>query len=171
MTSMKWALTAFFLSLLVLMACSSRRVEPAAAAPPPAPAPPATVTTPAPPVEQVEIVKGEPPATSELALMMRAMADFTDSTRARVVAGRELLPFPVQFNGLRTAEATPGMVESYTFDPYAKAWQHHLNGLYQAEPAERAGVFNSLVGTCAACHGHMCPGPLVRINKMGLPQE
>lgn len=171
MTSMKWALAAFFFSLLVLLACSGRKTT-TTATPAEAPAPPAASTpAAAPPTPQVEIVKGEPPATSELALMMRAMADFTDSTRKRIVAGHELLPFPAEFNDLRTAEATPGMVDRNTFDPYAQAWQYHLNALYEAGPAERAGIFNSLVGTCAACHGHMCPGPLVRINKMGLPQE
>ncbi|MBP8822861.1 MAG: hypothetical protein KBH07_04395 [Flavobacteriales bacterium] len=171
MTSMKWAQLAFSLILLVLLACSSRRAGPAVTAATQEPVPTETVAPPAaPPREQVEIVKGNPLATSELALMMRAMADFTDTTRKRLAAGGELLPFPTQFNNLRTAEATPGMVDRSTFDPYAQAWQYHLNALYQAPEAERVGVFNALVGTCAACHGHMCPGPLVRINKMGLPQ-
>lgn len=102
---------------------------------------------------------------------MRAMADYTDSTRRHLAEGADLLPFPTRFSTLRTAEATPGMVERTTFDPYAQAWQYHLNRLYEVPQPERIGVFNALVSTCAACHGQMCPGPLVRIQKMGLPEQ
>ncbi|HRN35626.1 MAG TPA: hypothetical protein PLV70_10805 [Flavobacteriales bacterium] len=127
----------------------------------------ATASTPAP--EKVNIVKGEEPATSELALLMREMVVFADSTRLRVAQGRDLLPFPEQFLRLKTAEATPGMKDAQVFDPFAHAWQYHLEALYKAPQPERAGVFNTLVQTCAGCHTTMCPGPLVKINKLSLP--
>ncbi len=119
----------------------------------------------------MQIVVPEPLETSELALMMREMTLFTDSTRSRLQQGRDLLPFPSSFKGLKTAEPTPGMVERSTFNPYADAWLYHLDALYAAKPAGRAEVFNTLVQTCAACHGQMCPGPLVRINKLKLPEQ
>lgn len=134
------------------VACSGR--QPEAKATPPA---------------HVQIVKGEPPAASELALLMREMTAFTDSTGKRLIAGEDLLPFPEQFKALKTAGATPGMVEHSTFDPYADAWLHHLNALYTGPAEERADVFNTLVNTCAGCHGQMCPGPLARIRKLAIP--
>lgn len=144
--------------LAVLHACSARKAEVA-------------VAEPAPAAQPVQILVGDPPETSELAMMMRGMVIFTDSTGKRLSAGGELLPFPVQFRALRTAEATPGMVDHKTFDPYAQAWLYHLDQLYTVPAAERTGVFNTLVQTCAACHTTMCPGPLVRINKMKLPEQ
>jgi hypothetical protein len=163
-------------ALALLVACAGSRTGTSATRPVENVPPAATVETPIPPfppdttpMEQVFIVKGEPPATSELALMMRRMADFTDSTGKRVAAQGALLPFPEAFRGLRSAKATPDMVDPKSFDPYAQAWLVHLDRLYTVPDAERPGVFNTLVQTCAACHGNMCPGPLVRINKMKIP--
>lgn len=153
----------------LLLACSGRRAEatapnPTAEAPPPPPPP--LVADPS----AVTIVKGEPPATSELALMMREMAAFTDSTRDRLITGGALLPFPSSFRNMAQAEPTPNMVDHRTFDPYAKAWLVHLDRLYAASMEQRTGVFNTLVATCEACHTNMCPGPLVRIKKLHIPE-
>lgn len=144
--------------LAVLHACSAR--QPAATA----------TTAPDAPPPAVRIVVGEPPATSELALMMREMATFADSTAKRLLEDRDLPPYPDRFKGLKTAGSTPGMVQKNTFDPYADAWLHHLDRLYAVASDERVEVYNDLVSTCAACHTTMCPGPLVRINKMKLPE-
>lgn len=141
---------------LVLAACHNRKQEAATTA---APAP------------TVRIVPGQAPQASELAMMMRAMTAFADSTRLRIAQGRELPPFPDQFRKLMTAEATPGMKDPKAFDPFAHAWLYHLDALYKAPETERTGVFNTLVQTCAGCHTTMCPGPLVKIKKLGLPAK
>jgi hypothetical protein len=165
--------------VLALYACSSRQPEAnaavaaAVAEPHPAPTytpPPPPPPTP-PPAPEVRIVKGEAPTPSPMALMMRQMADFADSTRGRLAQGKDLLPFPGHFKQLREQEPTPGMVDHKTFDPYAQAWLIHLDRLYTVPAKERTEVFNTLVVTCAACHSTMCPGPLVRINKMKLPEQ
>jgi cytochrome c553 len=141
---------------ILLHACTSRMAE---AAPAPTPA------------ESVRVVKGDPPPTSQLALLMRDMTAFADSTGKLVSAGKELPVYPVRFKAIMTAEATPGMVEHRTFDPYAQAWLGQLDALYAAPASERNEVFNSLVQTCAACHGQMCPGPLVRIKKLTIQEN
>lgn len=116
-------------------------------------------------------MKGEPPPTSELAQLMRAMTAFADTTGKRINGGGELPPFPEPFRKLKTAEATPGMVDHRVFDPFAQAWLHQLDSLYTTPKAGRAEVFNDLVQTCAGCHGQMCPGPLVRIKKLSITEE
>ena len=140
---------------LLLCACSSRMPE---TAPPAAPA-------------AVRYVPGAEPEPSPLARLMRGMTTFTDSTGKRLSKGDELLAFPSDFKDLLTAEPTPGMVDRRTFDPYAQAWLHQLDSLYTTAPANRTEVYNALVGTCAACHGNMCPGPLSRIKKLSIPEE
>ena len=141
-------------SVILLHACSSRIAKAA-----PAPAP----------VETVRIVKGDPPPASQLALLMRDMTAFADSTGKRISAGKELPSYPERFKSIMTSEATPGMVHHRTFDPYAQAWLAQLDQLYAAPAEEHAEIFNSMVQTCAACHGQMCPGPLVRIKKLSIP--
>ena len=144
-------------TLILLHACTSRKPEVVAAVPAEAPS------------ETVRIVKAEPLATSELALLMREMTAFADSTGKRLASDKDLLPFPEHFKTLKTAAATPGMVERRTFDPYAHGWLYQLDQLYTVPTAERTGVFNALINGCAACHGQMCPGPLVRIKKLSIP--
>jgi hypothetical protein len=172
MSSALFIKTGFFTILLLLLACSVRKEQAVAAAPPQEPSQPAVApASPPPATEEVRIVPGEAPTPSELAMLMREMALFADSTGKRIMSGKPLLPFPEQFRKLTTATPTPGMVDHRNFDPYAMAWLHHLDQLYKVPQEEQTGVFNTLVQTCAACHGQMCPGPLVRIRKMVLPDK
>lgn len=113
-------------------------------------------------------VAGPEATASDLARMMRDMTAFADSTNARLQAGRDLPPYPAAFKGMLTATPTPGMVDHRTFDPFAFAFLHQLDSLYSTPVEHRAEVFNAVVAGCAACHGQVCPGPLVRINKLYL---
>lgn len=108
---------------------------------------------------------------SELAQMMREMAAFADSTKARLGRGAELPPYPEKFKTMVVAESTPGMVDHTVFDPFAFAWLRQLDTLYQVPAARRDEAYNGLVQHCASCHGTVCPGPLVRIKKMYRPIE
>ncbi len=108
---------------------------------------------------------------SELALLMREMTAFTDSTRKRLERGEGLLPYPAAFAAMRTAEPTDGKldIERTTFDAFADHYMAQLKALYDAPAAERTATFNATVQACANCHTVACPGPLVRIKKMYAP--
>lgn len=103
---------------------------------------------------------------SPLAQLMRDMTAFADSTKQHLSRGEELLPFPTAFKDMVTAESTPGMVDHRTFDPFAFSYLHQLDSLYKVVPAQRQQAFDELIQYCAACHGQVCPGPLVRIKKL-----
>lgn len=107
---------------------------------------------------------------SELAWLMLEMSTFMDSTRARLGHDQELLPFPSDFQRMLTAESTPGMVDHRSYDPFAFAFLHRIDTLYKAPRAQRQALFNDVVEGCASCHQVVCPGPLVRIEKMYLPR-
>ena len=109
---------------------------------------------------------GDDHQVSPLAQLMREMVAYTDSTGKHLSAGGALPPYPVAFKGILTAEATPGMMDHATFDPFAFAWLQQLDSLYKTPVADRSEVFNGLVQRCANCHGEVCPGPLDRINKL-----
>ena len=106
---------------------------------------------------------------SPLAQLMRDMTAFADSTRSRLMRGEELLPYPAHFKDMITLESTPGMVDHRTYDPFAFSYLHQLDSLYKVVPAQRDQAFDELVQYCSACHGQVCPGPLVRINKLRMP--
>lgn len=106
---------------------------------------------------------------SPLAQLMRDMTAFADSTKSRLTRGEDLLPYPERFKDMLTAEPTPGMVDHRTFDPFAFSYLHQLDSLYTVIPEDRQAAFDELVQYCAACHGQVCPGPLVRIKKLRMP--
>lgn len=107
---------------------------------------------------------------SELAQLMRDMTAFADSTKSRLARGEDLLPYPADFARMTTAVPTPGMVDHRTFDPFAFAYLKQLDSLYKVPVAQREQAYDELIQYCAACHGQVCPGPLVRIKKLRMPQ-
>jgi hypothetical protein len=106
---------------------------------------------------------------SPLAQLMRDMTAFADSTKQRLLREDELLPYPANFKDMITAESTPGMVDRRTYDPFAFSYLHQLDSLYKVVPAQRQQAFDELIQYCTACHGQVCPGPLVRIKKLRMP--
>ena len=106
---------------------------------------------------------------SPLAQLMRDMTSFADSTKQRLLRGEDLLPYPASFQDMITAESTPGMVDHRTFDPFAFSYLQQLDSLYKVVPAQREQAFDELIQYCTACHGQVCPGPLVRIKKLRMP--
>jgi hypothetical protein len=108
---------------------------------------------------------------SPLAQLMRDMTAFADSTKQHLFRGEGLLPYPATFKNMLAAECTPGMVDHRTYDPFAFSYLHQLDSLYKVVPAQRQQAFDELVQYCAACHGQVCPGPLVRINKLRMPVD
>lgn len=108
---------------------------------------------------------------SPLAQLMRDMTLFADSTKHRLLRGEDLLPYPSAFKDMITAESTPGMVDHRTYDPFAFSYLHQLDTLYKVPVEQRQAAYDELIAHCTACHGQVCPGPLVRINKLKLPDS
>lgn len=110
---------------------------------------------------------------SELALLMREMTAFTDSTRLRLGRGEELLPYPAHFDRMYTATPTDGKldIDRSTFDAFAGNYLTQLKSLYDAPGSDRDHLFNGTVQACANCHATACPGPLVRIKKLYVPMD
>jgi len=118
---------------------------------------------------QPSIAELEDHKVSPLAQLMRDMTTFADSTKQRLLRGEELLPYPATFKDMVTVESTPGMVDHRTFDPFAFSYLRQLDSLYKVVPGQRQQAFDELIQYCTACHGQVCPGPLVRIKKLRMP--
>jgi hypothetical protein len=99
------------------------------------------------------------------------MTVFADTTKQRLMRGEDLLPYPANFNDMLTIESTPGMVDHRTYDPFAFSYLHQLDSLYKVPVIDRQQAYEGLIAHCTACHGQVCPGPLVRIKKLHMPGQ
>lgn len=118
-------------------------------------------------VAQAPVQQGLKPP-SELALLMRSMVAFSDSTKSRIERGDELLPFPAEFKAIHTATPTDGQIDMdrATYDQFADHYLAQVDALYASEKSDRDRIFNGTLGACVNCHSVVCPGPMARIKKM-----
>ena len=110
-----------------------------------------------------------PNGDSELALLMREMADWTDSCKAAITSGREVPAAPANLKTLHTAKRTDPNIDEKIFSSMASLYQSRVTDFQTATDANRAQLFNAMVQGCISCHENFCHGPLVRINKMMIP--
>lgn len=110
-----------------------------------------------------------PNGDSELALLMREMADWTDSCKAAITSGREVPAAPANLKTLHTAKRTDPNIDEKIFSSMASLYQSRVTDFQAATDANRVQLFNAMVQGCISCHENFCHGPLVRINKMMIP--
>jgi len=110
-----------------------------------------------------------PNGDSELALLMREMFDDGKRIRQSVLEGDR--PVLVKkFKEIHTAEATePEKAASEAYKMYADAYLNALEMLESSDEENLASSYGAMIQSCVNCHQQMCPGPLVRINKLKLP--
>lgn len=113
-----------------------------------------------------------PNGDSELALLMRKLANWNDSTKAlfvkdSVLTSAQLTP-PSDYNTIFTAKKTDPSIDQELFTSLARHYASQVEQ-FRTSPSDRATQvknFNSMVNACVSCHENFCGGPLKRINKM-----
>ena len=110
-----------------------------------------------------------PNGDSELALLMRDMEVEARLMKSEIVEGHK--PAVKNFfKEIHTAEATePEKVASEAYRMYASAYHNALGMLDESEKADVPVAYTAMVESCMNCHREMCPGPMVRIKKLYLP--
>ncbi len=116
------------------------------------------------------LLKIKPP--SELALLMRDMVAHVDSSKARMQRSAEPLPYPERFERIFTATPTDGElpIDRFSFTAFADGYLKQVRSFHDSALEDRRLTFNAMVDACAACHSSACPGPLVKIRKMYVPE-
>jgi hypothetical protein len=107
-----------------------------------------------------------PNGDSELAILMREMANWTDSCKAAILSDRPVPEAPEHLSSLTTAKRTDETIDAALFNSLATLYQGQVVAFNNATADNRKALFNSMVAACAGCHKNFCQGPLVRINKM-----
>lgn len=104
---------------------------------------------------------------SELTLLMRDMYDYYDSLKVNIENGD--IPENIkEFHTVHSAISTePAKAKSDLYQAMATVYKesadrlkNHKNDIPQA--------FNLMVDNCMNCHQQMCPGPMVKIEKLYL---
>jgi hypothetical protein len=106
-----------------------------------------------------------PNGDSELAILMREMADWMDSCKVAVAANRNPPGVPESFKALMTAKRTDPNIDESTYQSMAHLFEtkaSNFDTYFDGDPY----TFNEVVDACVSCHKVFCQGPLVRINKM-----
>jgi hypothetical protein len=107
-----------------------------------------------------------PNGDSELALLMRDMYDEALSVKKQIKNGEDI-EITLNHEDILTAHATePEKANSAEFKAFAKSYLQTIENIKLSSPEERLDHYNSMVTNCIACHQTLCPGPLVRINKL-----
>ncbi|MCW5908282.1 MAG: hypothetical protein KIS94_10505 [Chitinophagales bacterium] len=106
-----------------------------------------------------------PEKISPMAKLMRDMLKFVKEERVQIEAGKEPLPFPKNFERIKTAKVTPGKKPAKDHEQYLTSFLTELNAYYKAKDInERKQSLNILINTCIACHEEECPGPIQTIK-------
>jgi hypothetical protein len=110
-----------------------------------------------------------PNGDSELALLMRELAAFTDSVKQDILNNREPRPQPVNLSTILTAKKTDEQIDKSVYDPLARAYIANVEFFYTSKPEDRVENYNIMVSTCISCHENFCGGPIKRIQKLFIP--
>ena len=107
-----------------------------------------------------------PNGDSELALLMRDMAELSEANAIALREGKELAPYKGEFTAMKNAERTMHDFDEHFFQSMSDNYLNSLQKLYEAHPEDRVQLHNNMIESCQACHNQICPGPLKRIDKM-----
>ena len=111
-----------------------------------------------------------PNGDSELALLMREMYEDGLRMKREVMSGEkpEVLK---KFEKIHHAVATePDKVSTERYRLYADAYLNAMRMLESSSMPELETAYSAVVESCLNCHRAVCPGPMVRIKKLKLPE-
>lgn len=112
-----------------------------------------------------------PNGDSELAILMREMANWTDSAKAALQNGKAIPASPASFNTILYAKRTDPDIDETVFNPHANLYLAQVEQFKNAGKDDQVRFYNSMVNACVSCHENFCGGPLKRINKMFLAEK
>ncbi|MBL7765343.1 MAG: hypothetical protein JNJ58_04575 [Chitinophagaceae bacterium] len=109
----------------------------------------------------------DPNEVKPMALMMRTMANYCDSMRLEIKAGKKVDSIRYPLMPFWTAEPTDSSVLETLFFDNAKIIESAWHAL-MTDTAHQAARYTAVVDACVHCHQSYCSGPLRRIKKLPL---
>lgn len=107
-----------------------------------------------------------PNGDSELTIFMRSMYDDLHKIKLQIAEGdAELLNLDHE-KILTTLSTEPEKISSKEYQAFAQSYLNAQTKMNAADESIRKDVYISLVKNCVSCHQSLCPGPIVKINKL-----
>ncbi len=109
----------------------------------------------------------DPNDVKPMAQMMRAMANYCDTMRVHINAGKQVdsLQFPLM--PFWTVEPTDKSVLEPLFYNNAKQFAAAYRQL-MSDTTQQRESYTAVINSCINCHSSFCSGPLKRIRKLTL---
>lgn len=108
---------------------------------------------------------------SEMTLLMREMYDEGMKIKKQILKG-EKPEVSIRVQEMRTAKSTdPEVAKSEMFNIFAKSYLAATEALASAEPENVETAYGIMVMSCMNCHKQLCPGPMVKIQKLYLQNK
>ncbi|MFK7758199.1 MAG: hypothetical protein AB8B53_14815 [Flavobacteriales bacterium] len=102
---------------------------------------------------------------SELTLLMRQMYEDAITVKQAILANNPLVL--LNHEAVLTAQSTqPEKAQSELYQTFVSDYLTKLKLLNKAESLEQKVAFSNVVKSCINCHSSLCPGPLVKIDKL-----
>lgn len=111
-----------------------------------------------------------PNGDSELSALMRAMQSDLRAARDAVLRGKAPQPMLERHARIRCTWPTNPDIRTGEFDALAQSYLLAIENLQTAEPADRKDAYAAVVNDCVTCHRSNCPGPIVAIEALRLPE-
>lgn len=143
-----------FVSLCVLIACSGSN---------------ATKATAADDESCIKPVK-DPNDVKPMALMMRTMADYCDSMRLEINAGKAVDSVKYPLMPFWTVEPTDSNVLETLFFSNAHQFAATYRQLMSSSENQKEN-YTAVINQCVHCHSSYCSGPLRRIKTLTLDYQ
>ena len=120
-------------------------------------------------LQKQETAALNPNGDSELALLMRAMADEFTAVKKVIEEGGEIGHIS-DFKSIYTAIPTKESMKDNGFQAFAQAFLQSVDELENSEKTQRSEAYKGVVNACMNCHEASCHGPMRRIEKMYIPE-
>jgi thioredoxin-related protein len=109
----------------------------------------------------------DPNNPKPMALMMRTMANYCDSMRLELNAGKRVDSIKYPLMPFWTAEPTDSSNLIDLFYDNAKQFEAAYRKLMMSQSNQKEN-YSLVIQSCQNCHHSFCSGPLKRINKLTL---
>ena len=117
------------------------------------------------PEPEIKQASLNPNGDSELALLMRQMADELTALKENIETEVDMSKIS-DYKTIHTATPTKVSMKEKGYQSYATAFLISLENLENSTPENRVETYNEVINACVNCHEVTCHGPLRRIEKM-----
>ena len=113
--------------------------------------------------EKEALVMYEP---SELATLMLEMYDANQNWKEEILKGNIPSSFPEKFKSMQGAESVNESTDGEFYNSMTDAYLKSIDDLTSATSENAKEKYNNMVNVCIQCHQQICPGPIMKINKL-----